>query len=111
MKPAPLDFTPDLLRVLKLPSGFKYRRFAEGLRTPRVVVVSPEGALYISSRDEGTITLMPESGGKADPNHVVLQKSNVHGLAFATMNSSTSQFEKFSQRLSIQTVRLERSGT
>lgn len=81
VKPAPLDFTPDLLRVLKLPSGFKIEKFAEGLRTPRVVVVSPEGALYISSRDEGTITLMPESGGKADPNHVVLQKSNVHGLA------------------------------
>jgi glucose/arabinose dehydrogenase len=81
VKPAPLGFSSELLRVLKLPSGFKIEKFAEGLRTPRVVVVGPEGALYISSRDEGMITLMPENGGKADPNHVVLKKSNVHGLA------------------------------
>jgi glucose/arabinose dehydrogenase len=81
VKPAPLDFTADLLRALKLPIGFKIEKFAEGLRTPRVMVVGPEGALYISSRDEGTITLVPEHGGKADPNHVVLKKANVHGLA------------------------------
>ena len=81
VKPAPLDFSPELLRSLRLPAGFKIEKFAEGLKTPRVIVVGPNGGLYVSSRDEGTITFLSDRGGAADGGRIVLQKPNVHGIA------------------------------
>ena len=81
VKPAPLDFSPELLRSLRLPAGFKIEKFVEGLKTPRVIVVGPKGRLYVSSRDEGTITFLSDRGGMADGGRIVLRKPNVHGIA------------------------------
>jgi glucose/arabinose dehydrogenase len=81
VKPAPLDFSPELLQSLRLPAGFKIEKFAEGLKAPRVIVVGPNGGLYVSSRDEGTITFLSDRGGTADGGRIVLQKPNVHGIA------------------------------
>jgi glucose/arabinose dehydrogenase len=81
VKPAPLDFSPELLQSLRLPAGFKIEKFAEGLKTPRVIVVGPNGGLYVSSRDEGTITFLSDRGGTADGRRIVVQKPNVHGIA------------------------------
>ena len=78
---APLDFSPELLQSLRLPAGFKIEKFAEGLKTPRVIVVGPNGGLYVSSRDEGTITFLSDRGGTADGRRIVVQKPNVHGIA------------------------------
>jgi glucose/arabinose dehydrogenase len=81
VKPAPLAFSSELLRSLRLPAGFRIEKFAEGLKTPRVIVLGPNGGLYVSSRDEGTITFLSDRGGTADGGRIVLKKPNVHGLA------------------------------
>lgn len=79
VKAAPLDATPERIAGLKLPPGFRIEKFAEGLKTPRVIVVAADGALYVSDRDEGTVTMLDP----ADPSRrrVVLKKPDVHGLA------------------------------
>ena len=62
--PAPLAATPENIARLKLPSGFHIAKFVEGLESPRVVVVSETGNIYVSSRDAGTITMIDGSGKK-----------------------------------------------
>lgn len=79
VKPAPLDPTPELIAGLKLPDGFEIKPYATGLKTPRVIVVAPNGDLYVSSRDEGEITLI--RAGRPDDRVSVLKKKDVHGLA------------------------------
>jgi glucose/arabinose dehydrogenase len=79
VKPAPLEATPERVAGLKLPAGFKIEKFAEGLKAPRVIVVAGNGSLYVSDRDEGSVTML-------DPNdptkrRIVLKKPDVHGLA------------------------------
>lgn len=74
--PAPLPATPDNVAKLKLPSGFHIAKFVEGLESPRVVVVSETGNIYVSSRDAGTITMVDHNGKQAK----VLELENVHGL-------------------------------
>ena len=79
VKPVPLEATVERIASLRLPSGFKIEMLAEGLQTPRVIVVAPDGTLYVSSRDAGTISMLrPGTGSTA---RVILTKPNVHGMA------------------------------
>jgi hypothetical protein len=36
VKPAPLEATAERIAALRIPSGFKLEKFAEGLKSPRV---------------------------------------------------------------------------
>jgi glucose/arabinose dehydrogenase len=74
--PAPLPATPDNIANLKLPAGFHIAKFVEGLESPRVIVISDTGNLYVSSRDAGTITMIDGHGKKTK----VLELENVHGM-------------------------------
>lgn len=74
--PAPLPATPENIAKLRLPSGFHITKFVEGLESPRVVVISEAGNVYVSSRDAGTITMIDSSGKKTK----VLELENVHGM-------------------------------
>ncbi len=74
--PAPLPATDANIARLKLPAGFKITKMAEGLKSPRVIVVSDAGNLYVSSRDAGTITMIDASGKQTK----VLELENVHGM-------------------------------
>lgn len=79
LKPAPLEATDARIAALRLPKGFHIAKFAEGLGAPRVIVVAPDGALYVSDRDAGTVTRIPAD--KPGEHRVVLKKPDVHGLA------------------------------
>jgi glucose/arabinose dehydrogenase len=81
VKPAPLEATSERIAALGVPPGSKIEKFADGLKTPRVIVVGADGNLYVSSRDEGTISLLAIRDGKAGPARTVLSKPNVHGMA------------------------------
>ncbi len=76
----PQPFTDERVASLKLSPGFHIARWADGLDTPRVMVVSARGDVYVSSRDGGTITLLRPAGPRAASPAVVLSKKNVHGL-------------------------------
>lgn len=79
VKAAPLRASPENIASLKLPAGFVIETFAEGLGKPRVIVVAPDGALYVSDRDAGTVTRIDPA--KPSEPQVVLRKRDVHGLA------------------------------
>lgn len=75
--PKPEQATPENIAKLKVPAGFKLETFAEGLKSPRVIVVSSAGNIYVSSRDEGTITMLSPDGKTQKQ---VLALENVHGM-------------------------------
>ena len=79
VKAAPLEATPERIAALQLPAGFKIEAFARDLGAPRVIVVAPDGALYVSDRDAGTVTRI--DAADASKRQVVLKKPDVHGLA------------------------------
>ncbi len=75
--PAPLPATPENIARLKLPAGFHIAKFADGLESPRVIVISDAGNIYVSSRDAGTITMLSPDGTHKEQ---VLALENVHGM-------------------------------
>ena len=75
--PAPAEATSANIAKLKLPSGFAVNIFATGLKSPRVIVVSDAGNIYVSSRDEGTITMLSPDGKTKTQ---VLALEDVHGM-------------------------------
>ena len=86
MRLLPKAISSNLCRLRRPPtdfprSGFPFtiEKLAEGLQTPRVIVVAPDGTIYVSSRDAGTISMLrPGTGSTA---RTVLTKPNVHGMA------------------------------
>ena len=81
VKPAPLEATDERIAALRIPPGLKLEKFADGLKSPRVIVVGAGGNIYVSSRDQGTISLLQVRNGKVDSARTVLTKPNVHGMA------------------------------
>lgn len=68
------------IAALKLPPGFRIAKWAEGVGKPRVIVVAPGGAVYVSDRENGTIALL-RGADRAGPPQIVARQKNVHGLA------------------------------
>ncbi|WP_128547056.1 PQQ-dependent sugar dehydrogenase [Larkinella soli] len=82
-EPALVDATDERIAQLKVPAGFKIAKFADQLNKPRILAVSPEGRVYVSSRAAGTVTLLKDTNndGVADSKETVATIKNVHGLA------------------------------
>jgi len=84
LKPAKADPTPQRIAGLKAPEGFKVTAFATNLKNPRIIVVAPDGDIYVSRREQGDVILLKDanSDGLADgPPAIVANRPNVHGLA------------------------------
>jgi glucose/arabinose dehydrogenase len=81
VKPAPLEATDERIAALRIAPGLKLEKFADGLKSPRVIVVGAGGNVYVSSRDQGTISLLQVRNGKVDSARTVLTKPNVQGMA------------------------------
>lgn len=83
-KPDKAPATPERLAGLKAPAGFTVSTFATGLKNPRIIAVSPNGAIYVSRREQGDIVLLKDADGNrvADAAPlVVANRPNAHGLA------------------------------
>lgn len=76
----PAKPTDAMIAKLKLPPGFHIAKWAEGLNTPRVIAVAPNGDIYVSSSEAGTITLL-RGTQTATSTREILQKKDVMGLA------------------------------
>jgi glucose/arabinose dehydrogenase len=72
VKPAPLEATDERIAALRIAPGLKLEKFADGLKSPRVIVVGAGGNIYVSSRDQGTISLLQVRNGKVDSARTVL---------------------------------------
>jgi glucose/arabinose dehydrogenase len=84
VKPERVDMTPDRLKQLKLPPGFKVSVFATGLGKPRILVVSDDGTVYATRREPGDIVMLRDTDGdgRADQQRVAVRRPMLHGLAF-----------------------------
>src|SRR5689334_3107686 len=60
VKPAKIDATPDQISKLKAPDGFAVTTFATGLKNARILAVAPDGAIYVSRRDQGDVLLLKD---------------------------------------------------
>jgi Raf kinase inhibitor-like YbhB/YbcL family protein len=74
---------PSIVRIksLKLPAGFSIAKFAE-IENPRMLAVAPDGTIYVSQRDAGTLTMLKDTSGDgvADVQKVVAEKKLMHGV-------------------------------
>lgn len=82
-KPQKVPATADRIKALRLPAGFTIEKFAEGLGKPRMMAVHSGGAVYVTNREKGTLTLLrdTDNDGKADVQEVVANKPQLHGIA------------------------------
>lgn len=83
-KPAKVPATAERIASLKLPQGFSIAPFATGLQNARIIAVAPDGAVYVSRRDQGDVLLLKDNDGdgKADGAPIaVAHRAGAHGLA------------------------------
>ena len=83
LHPAGLDPTPERIATLKLPRGFHIEKFAEGLENPRMLLVSPDGTVYVSQRKTKNVVMLKSLPGSrvADVQMEVAKGPHMHGLA------------------------------
>jgi Raf kinase inhibitor-like YbhB/YbcL family protein len=84
VKPDKVEATPERIAALKAPSGFTVSAFATGLKNIRIIAVAPDGAIYVSRRDQGDVLMFKDANrdGRADgPPVTVASRAGAHGLA------------------------------
>jgi len=67
---------------LKVPTGFKVNKFAEGLGKPRILVTDGKGHVYASDREAGIVMMLTDANGDglADDKKTVANIKQAHGL-------------------------------
>lgn len=83
-KPAKVDATDARIAGLTVPKGFTVTPFATGLKNARILVVAPDGTVYLSRRDQGDVLMLKDTDGDgvADGAPVpVAHRAGAHGLA------------------------------
>jgi Raf kinase inhibitor-like YbhB/YbcL family protein len=76
------ETTPQRIANLQMPAGFTITKFAE-MYNPRMIVVAPNGTIYISQRSTGTLVMLKDTNrdGRADVQKVVATRKFLHGMA------------------------------
>lgn len=77
--PAAPEVTSKLpLNKIKLPPGFQIAVYAEGVTAARSLCLSPQGTLFVSTRDEGSVYALRDTNGdqKADQMFTIAKKLN-----------------------------------
>lgn len=82
-RPALVPADAANVNQLKVTSGFKVAKFAEGLGKPRILAVSSTGFVYASDRDAGIVMLLTDTNkdGVADDKKTVANIKQAHGLS------------------------------
>ena len=80
---SPQSRTPneELLRQLKLPSGFRIDLFASGLGGPRMMAVGDDGTVYVTRPRRGDVLALQDRNGRAEGQREVTRGLSVaHGI-------------------------------
>jgi glucose/arabinose dehydrogenase len=82
-RPALAAANDENVSRLKVPSGFKVNKFAEGLGKPRMLVTTNKGDVYTSDREAGIVIKLRDADGDgiAEDKKIVANIKQVHGLA------------------------------
>lgn len=57
-RPAKVEATDARVSALRAPGGFAVTKYAENMGKPRMLAVAPNGDVYVSDREKGTVTLL-----------------------------------------------------
>lgn len=97
------------LEKIRLPQGFKIDVFAENVENARSLCLSPDGTLFVSTRDKGSVYALRDTNGDfhADVKYVLAEKLRMpNGVAFKDGDlyvaeiSRVLKFENIETRLS-----------
>ncbi len=85
LKPQKLDATPERIRALKLPAGFRISVYADGLGKPRMLAVADDGTVYVTRREPGDIWMLKDEDrdGRAEVKQRLLERRDLHGIALS----------------------------
>jgi glucose/arabinose dehydrogenase len=89
---------------ISVPAGFAIRSFAQGLNSPRFMVVGPDGSLYVALFGAGQIARLPDKNddGLADRVQIVASGLNLpHNMEFHNGSLYVAENDKI-ERLSNQ---------
>ncbi|MBF0695585.1 MAG: PQQ-dependent sugar dehydrogenase [Flavobacterium sp.] len=81
--PEHLDFLPEMAKLLKVPDGWTVDIAASGLGKPRMLLLGPNGQMYITRRDAGDVLMLRDNNGDSkfdDIKTVVAEFKGVHGI-------------------------------
>ena len=82
-----LDSGPGGRAELAVPAGYSAGVFAEGLRGPRFMAVSPEGVLFVAERGADRIVALPDEDGDGVADQVVevgVAYGSAHDIEFTS---------------------------
>lgn len=81
-KPEKVEATSEMVQQLDVPEGFQVSQYATDLGKPRMMAVSEQGNVYVTTREGKVFLLKDENNdGKSDQTQTVLTLDQVHGLA------------------------------
>jgi glucose/arabinose dehydrogenase len=78
-----IDFSPDMVKNLKVPDGWEIKIAVSGLGKPRMLYSGKNGNLYVTRRDGGDILLLSHAntdGTFEDITTIVSDFKGVHGI-------------------------------
>ncbi len=84
LPPRIVEATPERIAQLRVPEGFRVNVFATGLGKPRILTVGPNGSVYVTRRESGSVLALRDTDGdgRADERtEVVPDLPRVHGIA------------------------------
>ncbi len=73
-------------RAMKLPQGFSISLYSQLSGGPRHASFSPDGRLFVTERDAGTVVVLKDNGQFGEPSVFASGMNGPHGLAFHTAN-------------------------
>ncbi len=82
---SPLPAISSVLEDIKLPDGFQIEEFAHGLGDVRFMAVSPNGVLFVTSMDRGSVIALPDKDSNGEPDRLITYVSGLNrpnGITF-----------------------------
>ncbi len=86
--PQHLDFLPQMVKLLKVPPGWKVDIAASGLGRPRMLYQGANGMLYTTRRDAGDVLLLRDNNGDNKFEDLVTALYDFKGVHGITMRDN-----------------------
>lgn len=83
--PQHLDFLPQMVKLLKVPEGWKVSIAASGLGRPRMLYSGKNGELYVTRRDGGDVLMLKDNDGDNKFDELVTVAADFKGVHGITM--------------------------
>lgn len=90
--PALGKYDQSILARLHVPAGFRVSVFADRIGSPRMLLVSDDGTVYVTRRDSNDVIALRDDGNGhgVAPRKVVSNLHNVHGTAIHDGKATSS---------------------